>query len=297
MDQGTEEWLSWRRKGVGASDVACLMGELEYNTPYKLWLEKTGQSKSDDWASRGAFAKGHENEKRIRAAYEFDEGEEFPPAQFENPDHPEIRASLDGWCEKLWKGCEIKFVGKQAFEDKFIKRSHFLQMQYQMLVTKATTWDYVMSDDGVRSYKKTIEAEPELQKEMLNKVVWFWGMVLNKTAPPYTEMDWIPVENEMLEAVLDCIKSFKAGAKMTPAEKKQLQVWRDEVFGMVKNARTICAGAKILKTEKMKSIKFEEAADVAESNDQGKADGVSVDKAGQDQVGGDGPGAGGPATG
>lgn len=287
MEQGSPEWLKWRSQGIGGSDVACLMGDLTYTTPYKLWLEKTGKQKSDDWDSRTAFARGHENEKRIRAAYEFEKGADYPPTEFESPDHPEVRVSLDGFCEAQWRGCEIKLVGKDVFEGKIIKRGHWIQMQYQMLATKAPEWDYVMSDDGVRYHIELVLADAEFQREMLNKTLWFWGMVKNGTPPPYTEMDWIPVENEVLEALLDCVKSFKDSK--IKSEKDQLAVWRDEVFGMVKNQRTICAGAKILKTEKMRSIKFEEAADVAKGKDESQAAAVPAEKAGQDQTGGDGP--------
>lgn len=36
-------WLAERRKGIGGSDVAALMGEGKYSTEYDVWLDKTGR--------------------------------------------------------------------------------------------------------------------------------------------------------------------------------------------------------------------------------------------------------------
>lgn len=38
-----QEWLKWRSKGIGGSDVSVLMGLNKFRSVYQLWLEKTGQ--------------------------------------------------------------------------------------------------------------------------------------------------------------------------------------------------------------------------------------------------------------
>lgn len=38
-----EEWLNWRNKGIGGSDVGIILGVNKYKTAFELWLEKTGQ--------------------------------------------------------------------------------------------------------------------------------------------------------------------------------------------------------------------------------------------------------------
>lgn len=38
-----EEWLAERRKGIGGSDAAAIIGMNHYVTPYMLWADKTGQ--------------------------------------------------------------------------------------------------------------------------------------------------------------------------------------------------------------------------------------------------------------
>jgi putative phage-type endonuclease len=39
--EGREEWLAARSKGIGASEVAAVLGWDPWTTPYKLWLRKT----------------------------------------------------------------------------------------------------------------------------------------------------------------------------------------------------------------------------------------------------------------
>ena len=39
--ESNEAWLEERRKGVGGSDVAAIMGLSAYSTPYQVWLSKT----------------------------------------------------------------------------------------------------------------------------------------------------------------------------------------------------------------------------------------------------------------
>ena len=38
-----DEWLRSRREGIGSSEVATILGLNPYETPYQLWLRKTGQ--------------------------------------------------------------------------------------------------------------------------------------------------------------------------------------------------------------------------------------------------------------
>ncbi|MCJ7483244.1 MAG: YqaJ viral recombinase family protein, partial [Thermodesulfovibrionales bacterium] len=43
FEQSTEEWLSWRRNGIGASDAPVVMGLSPWQKAGELLLLKTGQ--------------------------------------------------------------------------------------------------------------------------------------------------------------------------------------------------------------------------------------------------------------
>lgn len=40
---GSDAWMEQRRHSIGASDVAAVLGESPWSTPYRVWLDKIGQ--------------------------------------------------------------------------------------------------------------------------------------------------------------------------------------------------------------------------------------------------------------
>ena len=53
-----EDWLAERRKGIGGSDVAAIMGLSAYSTPYQVWLDKT-QGIHEDISEKPAIMWGN----------------------------------------------------------------------------------------------------------------------------------------------------------------------------------------------------------------------------------------------
>lgn len=43
-----EEWLRWRTKGIGGSDVSVIAGVNPFRSIFQLWLEKTGQVEPEE---------------------------------------------------------------------------------------------------------------------------------------------------------------------------------------------------------------------------------------------------------
>ncbi|TGY23723.1 endonuclease, partial [Enterococcus hirae] len=41
LDMSHQEWFEDRKRGIGGSDVATVLGLNKYKSPYQLWLEKT----------------------------------------------------------------------------------------------------------------------------------------------------------------------------------------------------------------------------------------------------------------
>ena len=38
-----DEWLDWRKKGIGGSDASVVCGINRYRSPIELWMDKTNQ--------------------------------------------------------------------------------------------------------------------------------------------------------------------------------------------------------------------------------------------------------------
>ena len=46
-----EEWLKYRTKGIGGSDVSIIAGINPFKSVHQLWLEKTGQVEPEEGGS------------------------------------------------------------------------------------------------------------------------------------------------------------------------------------------------------------------------------------------------------
>ncbi len=182
MEQGSQEWLEWRKQGIGASDVCVLFGEHPKLTRRELWLIKTGQ-KPEEQIPAFVRERGAETEKYIRADYSLFTGKNFEPRLATHDKYPFILASLDGVDEKSGEIIEIKYVRKEKFELGKIPYHHLLQTQQQMMAAGADRITYLFSMDG-REYKRLeIEADKQIQADILNRCINFWYHVKERLDP------------------------------------------------------------------------------------------------------------------
>ncbi len=95
------EWLKARKKGIGGSDAACVLGISPWKSNVRLWEEKTGITEPEDISEKEAVRFGKESEAAIRRLFELD----FPQFHVDynefgmianEPDCPFLFATLDG---------------------------------------------------------------------------------------------------------------------------------------------------------------------------------------------------------
>ena len=96
------EWHEARKKGIGGSEAAAIIGLSPWCTNVELWRRKTGRSVAPDIANSEAVKYGHDAEHLIRGLfaldyagkYEVEYGGAFDMVR--HPDHPFIFSTLDG---------------------------------------------------------------------------------------------------------------------------------------------------------------------------------------------------------
>jgi putative phage-type endonuclease len=210
LEQGTDEWLEWRNKGVGASEVSSVVGAAytdRYGNsvgPKELWKTKSEAVKGE---SENKFMKwGKENEAPARDLYESLYDWSVPPCCVIHDDYDFVRASLDGLRGDNRLVVEIKCCGitnhkklleVQEIEDPLFRQQAFAfhfnyyryQVLYQMLITQATLCHFVgYKHDMKESHKKLavieLYPEPAEQEKLLNRVIEFWGYVERREPPP-----------------------------------------------------------------------------------------------------------------
>lgn len=130
--QGGADWHLWRRKGIGASDVAALFGLSPYKTARDLFMEKMGFGEAEDEDKSFIFQRGHEAEAQIRALFKEHTNIDLEPTCFENDF---FLASLDGY-KKAIGTLEAKLVGKEILkrivQNEELPKHHEIQVQAQL---------------------------------------------------------------------------------------------------------------------------------------------------------------------
>lgn len=146
--ESREEWLEVRKKSLGGSDAASVLGLSPWKSNVKLWLEKKGELEIEDISDKSYVKFGIEAEKPIRDLFTLDH-DEFEVQYFENniwinDKFPFAHASLDGWITEIATGTkgilEIKTVNiynnnDLAWKDR-IPDYYYAQILHYMMITE-----------------------------------------------------------------------------------------------------------------------------------------------------------------
>ena len=98
-DAERDEWLDWRRQGIGASDIAAILGISPWASPWSVWADKMRLLPPQPDSGKMEF--GRRAEAMIASWFEdetgldvdFIAGEEI---RLQHPDHDWARSSPDG---------------------------------------------------------------------------------------------------------------------------------------------------------------------------------------------------------
>lgn len=192
-------WLLQRRDGVGASECAAIlgMGKWTGQTPYAVWLDKTGQVPLST-AVTEAMEWGHLLEPVIRdKAAEKLGCDVVTVGGLESRDRPWQRASLDAVLITADDGpipLECKntsvYAASEWAEDQCPDAAE-LQVQHQLAVTGAP-YGYVAGlIGGNRHVVRRVDRDQELIDHIIEEEAEFWRHVLDRTAPPIVARDSI----------------------------------------------------------------------------------------------------------
>ena len=187
--EAREEFLNERRKGIGGSDVAAILGLDRYRTPEQVWLEKTGQVKPLDVMTPDQ-ERGITFESIAAKKYEQKTGIKLVriPGRFQHPIHKFMLANIDFFVEGREKLVEVKCPSLGAFSR--IKReglpdSWLLQMQHYMAVLALNAAVIVIfCADRMELVHFTVERDDILIAHMIEKEREFWTLVETMTPPP-----------------------------------------------------------------------------------------------------------------
>lgn len=184
-----EDWLEYRKLGIGGSDASVVCGISRYKSPIELWMEKTGQLPHQE-AGEVAYW-GTQLEPLVRLEFSKRTGIEVSLEKqlLQSEEHPFMLANLDGICQHPEYGSCI-FEAKTAsaykageWEDA-IPDEYQLQIQHYMAVT-GYRGAYIAALIGGNTFKwKFVERDEELIAMLIELETDFWNHVQDVTPPP-----------------------------------------------------------------------------------------------------------------
>ncbi len=198
-------WLAERRRGLGASDAAAVLGLSHWKSNLELWEEKTGLREPEDIGDKPFVKYGNDAEPLLRQFFALDHPEykvSFTPYKIISCWAPFITCTPDGELEEAGSGrkggLEIKTteIRSAAGWDRWngrIPDEYYAQVLHQMI---AAEWEFVellaqikyttaAGEDRkeVRHYK--IQREDCLKDIdlLVTEEVNFWQRVTTKKRP------------------------------------------------------------------------------------------------------------------
>jgi len=197
IEQGSPEWIEFRKSHIGASEIGAIMGNNPYMSPYQVWLKKTGRITEEPVTE--SMKRGQEAEYEIRRRYIERSGKFVLPMVGTYYKWEIASSSFDGLSENHSHVFEAKSLGKNSYVnalENHIPQYYVDQCQWQMMVAGAKTCDWVAECIGHPDLSYTLLPNSEYQKKMLVEAKKFWDFVLNDTPPPLREDDYELVEDD-----------------------------------------------------------------------------------------------------
>ena len=180
------EWLEMRKKGIGASEVASVVGISPWDTPFALFLRKTGQVPPIE--ENNAMHMGHLLEGVVVQLWEEQTGFKAVKASakdiiYQDPEHPwrivtpdRIAYEVNPETGKKQKVLVEAKTSSMSFDPDNLPTYYVAQCQYQMLVTGIhvcyLSWLTAGRDFG---YAR-IEYDAEFAEWLGEEVDTFWNV-------------------------------------------------------------------------------------------------------------------------
>jgi len=246
LEQGSQEWLSWRKTVITATDASIIMGNNPWDTPYVCWQRKLGlieEKKSND-----AMERGKRLEPEARAQFIKRYGIEMKPMVVENLEYDFLGASLDGINAFKSSLLEIK-CGSSKLHDmasnQEIPQYYLDQIQHQLLVTGANRCFYY-SYDGKDGICIEVTPDPKFKEIFIPKARAFWKCVAFSEPPPLQDSDYKDMSHEPLwkssaekyRTICDQIKDLELTKEK----------YRQDILSLCGDQNCLGDGIKVMKT-------------------------------------------------
>lgn len=231
LDMERDDWLEWRRRGIGGSDASAVAGLNRWRSPVQVWLEKTGQI--EDTGDSEVMYWGRVLEDVVAREFSERTGKKVRRrnAILRHPEHQFMIANVDRMVVGENAGLECKTTSewrRVEWADEEIPDEYIIQCQHYMAVTGYEKWYIAVLIGGNKFLWQEVERDEEIIDYLIRIEGDFWRLVETNTPPP---MDGTESSSQALKLLYPESRAGKAIE--LPTEAEELVSERDAVKAMI----------------------------------------------------------------
>jgi len=211
--QGTPAWHAHRATSRNASETPAVLGVSPWQTPYSLWLLRTGRKVQE---VTPAMQHGSELEPAARAAYEKLTGQILEPLVLQEGEYSasldgitldgslilEVKCPFKGRASELWKSVAAGVVPEH----------YGWQLEHQLMVSGAAL-AHLYVFDGTEGILLEVKPKPETWPRITKAWDQFQKYLETDTPPPLTDKDVRLREDQQWRAAATAYIAAKAQAE------------------------------------------------------------------------------------
>ncbi|MFU0784276.1 YqaJ viral recombinase family protein [Clostridium sp.] len=186
VNMDREEWLKWRKKGIGGSDAAAIAGLNPWRSPIEVYLDKIGKLPEQEDNEKMYWGRILEDIVAREFMKRTNKKVRRKNAMLQHPEHKFMLANIDRELVGENVGLECKTASEYA-KDEWVNdkvpEHYILQCQHYMEVTGYQGWWIAALIGGNKFIYKYIERNEEIINYLIQIETEFWQMVENKTPP------------------------------------------------------------------------------------------------------------------
>lgn len=240
MELSTKDVTLNRQNFLGGSEIAAVMGQSRWKTPYRLWCEKTGKIEVPDLSNNPAVEMGTRLEQFVADLFAEKTGKTVrkAPKVYQHPKYPFLVAHVDRLITGEDELLECKTCSQYKLEEweNKIPKEYILQVMYYLGITGRKKGWIACLIGGQKFDYKCIDFDEELFNLMVEKAVKFWEQVQNKVPPVILPDDAETLGEVYSEHTEDLIECSELNDRV--AYVQELKMHRDEINKEIKEIET-----------------------------------------------------------
>jgi putative phage-type endonuclease len=187
LDMPREEWLVLRRKGIGGSDAAAIVGLDRYRSPFDVYADKLGLK--PEIPDNEAMRQGRDLEQYVAERFMEATGKKVRRrnAILQHPEHTFMTANIDRWVVGENAGLECKttsVLNRAKFSQGEFPPNYYVQCVHYMAVTGAERWYLAVLVLNSAFHVFTIERDEAEIQALIAAEKDFWENHVLKQIPP-----------------------------------------------------------------------------------------------------------------